>query len=72
MPPKLAGHGCSAPGASENVEDQPVDSVVQIVRQGPGSLTPVSLRGKTERMIEIVTGCAAANAVVVLTQHVAQ
>ena len=59
-----------------------MDTVVQIVRQGPGSLTPVSLRGKTERMIEIVTAgateveCAAvestADVSVVLTKRVAQ
>jgi hypothetical protein len=47
---------------------QSVDTVVQIVRQEPGSLTRVSLRGKTERMIEIVT---AGIAVVVLTKRVA-
>jgi hypothetical protein len=48
--------------------DQQVDIAVQIVRQEPGSLTRVSLRGKTERMIEIVT---AGIAVVVLTKRVA-
>jgi hypothetical protein len=48
-------------------KDQSVDSVVQIVRCGLGSLTPLTLRGKTERMIEIVT----AGAVVVLTKRVA-
>jgi hypothetical protein len=42
------------------------------VRHGPGALTPVSLRGKTERMTEIVTSFAAADAVVVLTKRVAQ
>jgi hypothetical protein len=47
---------------------QYVDSVVQIVRRGLGALTPVSLRGKTERMIEIVTG---GGVVVVLTKRVA-
>jgi hypothetical protein len=51
---------------------QSVDIVVQIVRQEPGSLTRDSLRGKTERMIEIVTSRAAADAVVVvLTKRVA-
>ena len=53
-----------------------MDTVVQIVRQGPGSLTLVSLRGKTERMNEIVTAGAAADAntagvSVVLTKRVA-
>jgi len=45
-----------------------VDSVVQNVRQVSASLTPVSLTGKTERMIEIVT---AGVVVVVLTKRVA-
>ena len=48
-----------------------MDNEVQIVRQGVGSLTRVSLRGKTERMIEFVTAGATAGVSVVLTKRVA-
>ncbi|MDR7084632.1 hypothetical protein J2X01_003945 [Arthrobacter ginsengisoli] len=44
-----------------------MDNEVQIVRQGAGSLTRVSLRGKTELMIAFVT----AGVVVVLAKRVA-
>ena len=65
-------HGHNGPYLRVSWEDvQTVDNGVQIVRRGPGPLTPVSLRGKTERMIAIVTSWAAANAVVVLTKRVA-
>ncbi|MET3809160.1 hypothetical protein ABIB14_000244 [Arthrobacter sp. UYEF3] len=44
-----------------------MDNGVHIVRQAATSLTRVSLRGKTERMIEIVI----AGVAVVLTKRVA-
>ncbi len=48
-----------------------MDSVVQMLRQEPASLTPVSPRGKTKRMIEFVTAGAAVDVAVVLIQRVA-
>ena len=50
---------------------QQVDNVVQIVRQGAGSLTRVLLRGKTERMIESLPLRSLQVQSVVLTKRVA-
>lgn len=48
-------------------EDQKLDNDVQMVRSHVASLTRISLRGKTERMIAFVT----VGTVVVLTKRVA-